>query len=340
MPEIDIAPLAPEDDSAALALEGRCVQGTSLRIRFRRPTFHARSDLYGTTVLLRARRGGEIVGVAAGALKTVRLHGAPARALYTYDLRVHPDHRDAGIGRRLGEAVIAGLGADADCIYTLVNGQNTKALDLVRHGFAPRVEIPLTYVLIPVLGSEASGGGGWEFARSADIRAERLRRDPGLEMVPDYEEERMTGFVAGLALAPLGPGAAGGSLWSNERILAEQIVAVPAKYHALRLLGNLTRAFADLPHIPHPGETVRSWYLFDLYADGSEALGQVLAAAREFARKRERTYLYALLQDGDPLLDALRRMRMRMFTLPYRLLAKGRAVPRPDDRIYIDVRDL
>jgi len=337
MSDLDITPFTPEDDAAALALENRCTQGTSLKIKFRRTTFRARSELYENAVIYCARRGGEIIGVAAGALKTVHLHGASVRALYGYDLRVHPDHRNEGVGKRLSAAVLADIGRNADCIYTLVNGQNEPALGLVRRNFSPRVEIPLTYVLIPVP-ERIDPAANWRITRRAEIRNQHARRAPEIEFVPDRDETRMAGFVAGLSLT--GRFEAGCSLWSNERILAEQVVAVPVKYRILRMLSPLARPFMEWPPIPRPGEIVRSWFLFDIFAEGGESVKQLLDAAKRFARSCGRTYLYALLQNDDPLLDEIRRSGTRMFTFPYLFLAKGGAVPDPTDHLYLDVRDL
>lgn len=53
-----------------------------------------------------------------------------------------------------------------------------------------------------------------------------------------------------------------------------------------------------------------------------------------------RTLLYVLLQTGDPLINMVREAGIRFLSVPYIFLAKGEDVPSPDERLYIDVRDL
>ena len=99
--QLRIVPYTLEDNEEALALEKTCPQGDALMLRFRRPTFHARSTVYEHSVILCAKEGERLVGIAAGALKQVMLHGRMVRALYGYDLRVHPDWRRYGTARKL-----------------------------------------------------------------------------------------------------------------------------------------------------------------------------------------------------------------------------------------------
>ncbi len=337
MSNIQILPYSPEDDAAALALEEKCVQGTSLKLRFRRPNFRARSELYEKSRIYCARRDGELVGIIAGALKNVKLHGEDVRALYVYDLRVHPGSRKTGIGKTLTNALLDDLGKNAHCLYTLINGENEKALGLARHNFAPDVAIPLTYAFIPVY-KKRRESSACRFVKAGDVRASYERAQAELEFLPSLNEQKQAGYVASLALD--GPAGAGCSIWTNENILAEQVMQIPSRMQALSILFRLLKPFVNLPHIPVPKEVIRSWFLFDLYANESESLKSLLAAVNNYALTNGRTYLYVLLRNGDPVLRQLRESHLKFFTLPYNFLAKGRAFPREADNIYIDIRDL
>ena len=337
MSDIKILPFSPEDERAALALEEQCVQGTSFRLKFRRPNFRARSELYENYRIICARRDGEFIGIIAGALKDVKLHGEDVRALYVYDLRVHPAFRKMGVGKKLAAALIEELGKNADCLYTLINGENERALGLARYNFGPKVIIPLTYALIPVYKKRAEKTP-WKFERARNIHESYLRNKTETEFLPYFNEEKRAGYVAGLALE--GQSGAGCSVWTNENILAEQVTRIPSRMKALRILSRLFRPLIKLPHIPAPNEVIRSWFLFDLQASSPQSLKSLLAAVNNFALSHGRTYLYLLLQDNDPMLQALRGTGLKFFTFPYRFLAKGRVFPRESDNIYIDIRDL
>ena len=80
----------------------------------------------------------------------MKLHGETIVAAYIYDLRVHPEHRKYGVAKRLVDALFEDIGQDADCIYTLIAGENERALALTRYSFRVNVVVPLTYVIIPV----------------------------------------------------------------------------------------------------------------------------------------------------------------------------------------------
>jgi GNAT superfamily N-acetyltransferase len=337
MMDIEISPYSPEDDAAALALEEMCVQGTALQLKFLRPNFRARSELYENYRIYCARRDGELIGIIAGALKKVKLHGEDVLALYVYDLRVHPLHRKMGVGKRLTNALLDDLGRDADCIYTLINGENEKALNLACRNFDPKVIIPLTYALIPIY-KKRTEKTPWKFEEARNVHKLFLKKKMGMEFLPSFKEERQAGYVESLALE--GGAGAGCSIWTNKDLLAEQVIRIPSGMKILRILFRLLKPFVKLPHIPAPNEIIRSWFLFDLQADNSQSLKSLLAAVNNYAFARGRTYLYVLLRNNDPILRQLRESGLKFFTFPYRFLAKGRTFPQESDHIYIDIRDL
>lgn len=337
MSEIMISSYSREDDPAALVLEEKCVQGTSLQLKFRRPNFRARSELYENHRICCARREGELLGIIAGALKEVKLHGGDVRALYIYDLRVHPEHRKMGIGKRLTNFLIDDLGRNADCIYTLINGENEKALNLACQNFDPKVIIPLTYALVPIY-KKRKEKSPWKFSDTVEIHGAYLRQKPGLEFLPAFNREKLAGYVTSLTLE--NQGRAGCSVWTNENILAEQVARIPSSLRILGIPSRFLNRWIKWPHIPAPNEIIQSWFLFDLFAEDPQSLAGLLAAVNNHALANGRTYLYILLRNNDPLLTMLRDSGLKHFSFPYLFLAKGRSFPRETDRIYIDIRDL
>jgi len=121
---------SPEESEEALALERLCVQGISYRLSFRRSTFHRRAENFPEWRIFTARLEGRLVGVAAGAVKEVLLHGQPTRASFFFDLRVHPAFRGRGIARRLAVEAKAWGRARASFSYTYTLADNRVARHL------------------------------------------------------------------------------------------------------------------------------------------------------------------------------------------------------------------
>lgn len=336
MSDINIVPFTAADEKAALKLEELCTQGRSLSLRYCRPSFQIRSAMYANSRIYCAKQGKKLVGITAAALKPVKLHGLTINALYGYDLRVHPEFRRQGIGRTLGEAQIEDLGKNADCIYTLVHGQNKRAYSLVSQYFSPDVVIPLTYVVLPVY-KRSRGKNRCHFSAPLQIHQRYLSNNGQREFLPEFSPDKLLGHVDSLSVQGR---SAGCSIWTNENILAEQLMRIPSLFNLLRLMCGPLRVFCDLPVIPKPGEILQSWFLYDLYADDRANFQKLIQAVNHLALDYHKDFLYILLQETDPLLKWIKSLKLRAFTFPYLFLAKGDICPSPTDSIYIDIRDL
>jgi hypothetical protein len=277
------------------------------------------------------------VGIIAGALKTVQLHGESVTAAYVYDLRVHPGCRGQGVAKRLTNVLLKEIGSRAECLYTFIHGENEKALGLACRNFRAEAVIPLSYAVIPVYRRLAEAELS-EYRKPLQIHQAYLEANPGTEFRAPFEDWKLNGHVVSLALNR--EKSAGCSVWSNENVLAEEVVRIPASFRLMSSLSAPLRLFLNLPSIPRPGEVIRSWFLFDLYAENKKSLSGLFAAVGNFALANGRTYLYLLLQKDDPQLDWIRQVCRRTFTFPYYFLAKGRSIPKLSDHLYIDVRDL
>jgi GNAT superfamily N-acetyltransferase len=332
-----IIPCTLEDNEAALDLEEQCVQGESIVLKYRRPTFHARSQVYDKYRILCAKEDNKLVGITAWADKLVGLHGEWIRTSYNYDLRVLPDYRKKGVAISLTKAMFSSIGEEVDCIYTLIAGENIRALGLAQQIFGIELTIPLTYVIIPVY-RKFKQTDNYFRAGAKEVQTQYLNYNDRTDFIPEFNEKKMIGYVASIVLAKEKVG--GCSFWTNENLLAEQVVSIPPFYRIQRFFSKPLRLLVKLPYIPKPADIIPSWFLYNLYAGGEKDFRSLLISINNFAFEKGRKYLYALLQNNDPILTFFKGAKQRIFTFPYYFLAKGRKTPAQTDKIYIDVRDL
>lgn len=337
MSDLRILPYTGEDNEAALSLEEQCVQGKSLSLKFCRPTFHARSEVYDNCRILCAKVGGMLVGIVAGTVKFVKLREEMIRAAYIYDLRVHPDYRKYGLAKRLASAVLDDIGQSVDCIYTLIAGQNERAIGLARRSFGAKVVLPLTYAVLPVY-KTLKEEEQHRFTDASGVHQTYLERNPSMEFVPEFDEQKLLGYVASLSVANPEEGSC--SIWTNENLLAEQVVTVPVYLRILRAMTTPLRPFLKMPSIPMSDEIVRSWFLFDFYATDERSARNLMATVNNFALSHDKKFVYIFLQSHDPALVLIRRSGCPVFTFPYLLLAKGQKIPCESDKVYLDIRDV
>lgn len=332
------------DSPEALALERECAQGRGLRLSFRRETFHRRAEGFAVHRLFTARAGGRLVGVVAVAVKPALLRGRATHAAFGFDLRVHPEWRGRGLGRRLFERAFGWGMERAEIAYTYAVSGNQAAMALASS-----------------LGTEAAGYSYLVYpahrrlavqrplvpATLAEVHAETLRLERTFDLYFDpLAESRMGGHVASWRCGS-GPSRAGCSAWSNQGILGEVVEALPLPIallgKALRAVGAQGPGHLPLPRIPRTGEELRSWYLFDLHSTDTEAARDLLRGVAAEAIDRGIEWLHVPLASGDERLRALRADVPRPFSpvVPYRMIvhAPGAAGP-PIRRPYLDVRDL
>jgi hypothetical protein len=207
-------------------------------------------------------------------------------------------------------------------------------LRLIREHYRSDVEVtlPLTYVCLPVFRQRPDVQV--IPASAEDVRA-RYLETVRPTLVPIFRPAYYTGWVESLSVD-----GAGCSIWTNERLLAEEVVRLPLPLRMLRAVQGPLSPLVALPRVPDTGEQIRSLFLYDLYADTPRALGHLLDAVNAMARARGALVLYLLMQPHDPHLTWVRARHRVRFQFPYRLLARGKDVPAPDDRVYIDIRDL
>jgi ribosomal protein S18 acetylase RimI-like enzyme len=335
MNNLKIVPYNIGDNSAALELEGHCPQGESFSLRYIRQLFHSRSEVYDNYTILTLRSDDKLVGIAAGAEKIVSLKGRSIKAVYGYDLRIHPEYRKYGAAKLLSGSVVEHFGNDVECTYSLVSGENRRAVEFVRRGLGAKVVIPLTYVIISVHKKYKTN------ARCREIdfyeaHTAYLQREQKLQFVPAMNLSRMSGYVSSLMINE----GISASIWSNENILAESIAKMPFHYEFLAKLQRPLKPFIKFPKIPVINEIIKSWFLFDLNAADCRDLYDLIRVINNLALENKKDFIYILLQQDSIIIDWLKKINIKSINFPYFFMAAGNLVPDLSDKIYIDIRDL
>ncbi len=340
--DLVIADYEADDNSAALELDRKCRQGEAYGLSFRRSTFDRRARNYREWRILVARLRDQLVGTVGMALKDVRLEGESTRGGFFFDLRVHPEYRRAGIARRLAGAALDWAFARAPLVYTYVVADNriTQNLAALLGGANAG---SYSYLVYPTY----RGARARTEARPAtfdEVHEALLAHSPPFQL---YSNPRcrpgQQGYVRSWIIRR-GTAVAGCSAWSNRGILAEVVERIPLPIRLLRRTLKVwplrRRAW---PHIPDEGEELRSWYIFDFFATGTDAARELMRGVEAEAVASGIDYCYVIHQAEDPWVTALRSDCPRPFapTITYRRLARmADGSPIRLQRAYVDIRDL
>ncbi len=331
------------DSDEALQLEARSPQGRAFRLRFDRSHFHRRAENFDCWRLVTARRSGELVGIAAGALKPAMLEGRPTTAAYAFDVRVAPEERRGRIAQRLIQELAIWAKPKAEFSYGYIAGDNDPSARLAGQIFGTASAPACHYLVYPV------------YRRSnADPRVQAIPAEDAHRVFVDhhgpfdfYCDPRAaftaSGYIGSWALT--GETSASCSAWSNEGIMAEVVERVPV---ALAAAGSLLRRWPlsrlPMPRLPRRGETVRSWYLFDFHASDGAAARALMKTVAVAARARGIDYCYIIHRGGEPWVAELRRQVPRLFApiVPYSIVAQmlDDGAPISFQAPYIDIRDV
>lgn len=333
----------PQDNSAALALEARCEQGSKFSLSFWRPYFHRRAEGFAEWRMLTAWKGDELVAIGGGAIKPVNWSGKQVNALYLFDFRVDPGERRSGIARTLALALEEWAQPRAEIGYAYAVGDNEAIAKMAERWLGAASSPACAYLAYPTYKAETQPGG-IEAAAPLENHARYVERMGDFGLYGNPTEAFCSDALIGSWRCSRS-GEAGCSVWSNADILSEVVAGLPL---SLRIAGSvlgspLLKRFA-LPHVPRIGERLRSWYLFDFHADNFESARQLIDSIAVRARFAGIDYCYIIhSRRQQDMIAQLRRSFPAAFApiIPFSVLAKTLArAPLPIDTPYIDIRDM
>jgi hypothetical protein len=330
--------------AAALDLERRSPQGRAIRLRFDRRYFHRRAENFQDWKLLSAWRGETLVGIAGAALKAATYEEREVLAAYFFDIRVAREERRARLAKQLIGAFGDYVVGKVDLTYGYTAGDNEAAQKLAERVFGNVVGPAFRCLVYPV-SPRVQRPDGFVEADGLVVHARYVAAAGPFGLYCDPTSIFGTDPHVGSWLFSDGTGGAGASAWSNEGIMAEVIDRVPVP---LSIVGAALRLpllrHLQVPTVPRRGEAVRSWYVFDLHAEGVAAARALIAGISAEARARGIDYLYLLHHGDEPWIGAVRADVPRLFSpvVPYHIVggAGDKTTPVPISRPYIDVRDV
>lgn len=339
---LDIRPFEERDDAEALDLERSLSQGGGFRLSFRRSRFARRAENFDEHEILVARRGGRLVGTIAIAFKDMLAHGRPTRGAYTFDLRVHPDQQRQGVASQLSAAAVDLVQGRAELGYSYVPEELVPAAELA--GRIGQAQPGGYQVLVAPTSVEGEAGATVRPVDLSTVHESNLACRPPFDLYTDPRVGgRLDGHV-GSWLVEEDDEIAGCSAWDNREIMAEVVEHLPAGLSTLARFSSWGPvAQLHLPHLPQPGERLRSWTLFDVHASGPVIARAMLHQVLNEARQADIDVCTFLLGLGDPLLDTLKAELPVLFSAvrPYRLYAShGERAALGLRRVYVDIRDV
>ncbi len=338
MSEVHIEPYLQGFSAECNGIEKLCAQGDAFRLSFRRKEFHLRAAVQDDWRILVARRDGAIIGTVAWAIKDVLLAGARRRAAFFFDLRTHPAFRKSGVAIKLTREAFAqsdAQGADVRYAYCVSDNWISRH---VAGLFGLELAGEYRYLVWPVYKERTVAAPVREVPAAEAHRVFVKRRGP-FDFYCD-PLPRLAGHVLSLAAEE----AAACSVWSNDGLLEEVIERTPPAYEvARRILSFWPLRLKRWPHIPAPGEALRSWYVHDLSAATPAAARNLMRQVNNLGLGRGIDFCYIVVNGHPEWLAALRKDSPRCFSpmIAYCLLLwDRRGFPGKLQRIYTDIRDL
>ncbi len=297
------------DNDGLLSLTSMTPMGGDISIRTDRyPDFFRLLDRRGRNRVLIAEEDGRIVGSVSAARVLVHVDGKCEFVHYLGDLKVHPEHRGAGLAAGLLNAMHRDLtAAGADLVICTAAYGNKKVLPFFngREGL-PRATAIGVFKVYQILPSR----------RRREEAPYAIREEPGHPDMYDLYNDYFRRYQFGPVFQP---GTLQGSRHWGARVDGQIKAAISvmdvgdSKQNVLIrlpfLLGSLTaflrpfRRLIPFPELPKKNSPIRMMYIKALACrDGHEdALGRLVQKARNLSFEQDYHFLAIGLHEKDPM---------------------------------------
>lgn len=310
------------DGAGLVELAGLCSMAGDVSLCVeRRPDFFALNRLAGDPWRVGVVDGpAGPIGCIGVARRLVYADGQPVPASYVGDLKVHPDHRRAGVGRALARwadraataqagglafgTVLAGneaterLLAGGPETWTTVRSYNIPLLvrrRLPRTGLTVRTAMPGDLPAMAELWSRQAVRRQLAPVYDAGSLPRWIESAPGLDL-SDYL----------IALEPDGRPAGFLGLWDQHEFKQTRITGYSRRLAAVRRVVNATAPLVGAASLPTTGERLRYRTVVNPCASGPQVLRVLLGHAADRLRRAGYPFLSIGLDVRDPLTAAMR----------------------------------
>jgi GNAT superfamily N-acetyltransferase len=340
--EIILGIYTEDDNREALELEEKCIQGTSYQMSFKRSTFHRRAQNFSDWKIFTARWKNKLVGVIAVAIKEVVLFNNNEKAAFFFDARVHPSFRGRGIATVLTQRAMEWARYRSNIQYTYSISDN-RIIEKIAKRIEGYSAGKYSYLVYPVYRLKKKNYNVSN-AGFKEVHDTMLKVSPPFDFYtfPDFDLKK-SGYMTSWIIRH-GKHLAGCSAWNNREILGEVIESLPLIIQTAKSITNIWPVNKiPLPHIPAPGEELRSWYLFDFFSTDPNLARDLMRHIAREAMDNNIDYCYIPHNPTEPWVKAISSDIPKMFSPDIRytfILKKKNGINRPVNRLYLDIRDL
>lgn len=280
----------------------------SIRID-RKPDFFRLLELRGSSFVMVAEQGNELIGSYSASAVRVFINGEPDTVYYLADFKVHPDYRRSTVAARLGRAMLQKLESlDADLLFCTVALGNTAVMPFFkgRALFPAAVEAGIFRVLQIIPTPIKTRSPQYNLAEKPWVSTSvSFFNDfmKAYQLGPVYTEHSFENTT--LLTATCGDElAAAFALFDSGMVKQNVLIRLPFILKSVVAVNRAISFIYPIVRLPKINEPVRILYIksFACKPGHEDALKSLMAKARNLAYKEKYTFLAIGIHERDSLL--------------------------------------
>jgi len=353
---IRIRKATEKDNQALIELQTKCPSGTSLILNVdSSPDFFARSKPFRDWTVLVAVDDGRIVGSAGYAVSDAFVEGRLIKTGYEYGFMVDPQERRKGIAMKLQECIEhSAMERDVDLLYLTIIENNLPSSNLFSKIGFEKVKDCATISLMAYKKQRLTKEANIRNAEESNLtevatminemyqnynffhplRTEDLldytRRMLGFDLHNMFVFQDDQGIKACLGY------------WDYNKVRKYIVQKFNWRLKAQSFLLTLAGLFAEMPHIPKPGEPLLSYNLTTLAFKDTEGMVDLIKHVINIALKNKINFLHIPMDLESSAVEVLSRFRHARVGLQFFVKPMSeKKLPRlGGNKLYIDVTEI